>query len=58
MSAMVNFYKKKEPTMEIARRLAIKSTIEYYSFPEAGNWLENNSFQTFCCTINFYKCLF
>ena len=40
------------PTMETTRGYDIQSTIEYPSFLEARNWLQNNSFQKFCSTIN------
>ena len=33
------------PTMDIARGLVSQSTIEYPSFLEASNWLQNSSFQ-------------
>ena len=39
--------------METARGVGIQSTIGYYSFLEARNWLQNNFFQKFCSTINF-----
>ena len=39
--------------METTRGYVIQSTIEYPPFLEARNWLQNNSFQKFCSTINY-----